>query len=122
MEKRRVDKLHGGGYVRRHRRGRGCRHGLWSRRELGRWCWSANGRGRGRGSGYGLVESSVVWILVLLWLLLLQRLLGSAAGVELRVLLAVPGVDILHVLLLLLMIRVVLVAVGIVARVLLRVR
>ncbi len=60
------------------------------------------------------MESTIVRIL-----LLLQRLLRSAAGVELRVLLAVSGVDVLHVLL---MILVVLIAVGIVARVLLRVR
>ena len=60
------------------------------------------------------MESTIVRIL-----LLLQRLLRSAAGVELRVLLAVSRVDVLHVLL---MIWVVLIAVGIVARVLLRVR
>lgn len=60
------------------------------------------------------MESTIVRIL-----LLLQRLLRSAAGVELRVLLAVSGVDVLHVLL---MILVVLIAVGIVARVLLLLR
>ena len=116
MEKRRVDELHGCGCTRRHRCGSGLGrgHGPWSGRELGSRCWGANWSGSGSGSGYGLVESTIVRIL-----LLLQRLLRSAAGVELRVLLAVSGVDVSHVLL---MIWVVLIAVGIVARVLLLLR